>query len=188
MEKQRTVKTFEGKYVYLCPIEMNDLEDYYLFLSDSETGKFTGNQIIFTKQTAASWIEKISKPDSTRVDLMIISQETGQFLGEVVLNDIDSVNRSANIRIAISGQNNKGKGYGTEAMLLMLQYAFGTLNMHRIELGVYSFNGRAIHVYEKLGFKREGIQRDYLYFNYQYHDSIMMSILEHEFRELHMQP
>ncbi|MEC0212075.1 GNAT family protein [Paenibacillus ehimensis] len=185
MEQQGLVKTSEGKHIYLRPVEMSDLDDYYAYLSDPTTSRFTGTQKVFSRQTAASWIEHISKPDSSRVDLMIISQATDRLVGEVVLNDIDPVNRSANIRIAIAGQANQGKGYGTEAMLLMLHHAFGRLNLHRVELSVYAFNDRAIHVYEKLGFKREGIQRDCLFLNHQYHDAITMSILEHEFRELH---
>ena len=67
-------------------------------------------------------------------------------------------------------------------MLAVLNFGFGIYNLHRIELQVYSFNKRAIHVYEKLGFKREGVLRDYLYFNNQYHDAIVMSILETEFK------
>ncbi|GLI05476.1 aminoglycoside N(6')-acetyltransferase [Paenibacillus tyrfis] len=186
MEEQGVIKILEGKHIYLRPIEMDDLDDYYAYLSDPTTSRFTGTQKVFSRQTAANWIENISKPDSSRVDLMIVSQATDRLVGEVVLNDIDPVNRSANIRIAIAGQANQGKGYGTEAMLLMLHHAFGTLNLHRVELSVYAFNDRAIHVYEKLGFKREGVQRDYLYWNHQYHDAIIMSILEHEFRKLHM--
>ncbi len=62
---------------------------------------------------------------------------------------MDTVNRSANIRIGIQGSTFRGKGYGTEAMLLMLRVGFVSLNLHRIHLGVYTFNPRAIHVYEK---------------------------------------
>lgn len=185
MEKRSVVKVMEGKQIYLRPANVEDLEDYYQFLCDPESARLTGSQQIFSKQSAAGWLEKISTPDSSRVDLMIMTQDSDQLIGEVVLNDMDPVNRFANIRIGIGGQANRGKGYGTEALLLMLEYAFGTLHLHRVELGVFSFNDRAIHVYEKIGFKREGVQRDVLYLNHQYHDSIMMSILEHEFRELH---
>jgi RimJ/RimL family protein N-acetyltransferase len=65
----------------------------------------------------------------------------------------------------------------------MLGHGFNNLNLHRIELGVFDFNPRAIHVYEKLGFKREGVLRDYLFSDGAYHDQILMSILDHEYRE-----
>ncbi len=72
-------------------------------------------------------------------------------------------------------------------MKLLLHYAFGTINLHRVELAVFSFNERAIRSYEKLGFQREGVQREVLYYDYEYHDAISMSILAREFRQLHEQ-
>ena len=62
----------------------------------------------------------------------------------------------------------------------MVDYGFRELGLHRISLGVYDFNPRAIHVYEKMGFKREGIMRDALYWDGEYVDEIMMSVLSHE--------
>ena len=59
-----------------------------------------------------------------------------------------------------------------------------TLVARRYELNVFSYNDRALHVYEKLGFKREGVQRDAFYYDHEYHSSILMSILEDEFRTL----
>jgi RimJ/RimL family protein N-acetyltransferase len=54
-----------------------------------------------------------------------------------------------------------------------------------VAIGVVGFNEKAIHFWEKVGFKKEGIQRDGYYYNHKYHDFVMMSILEDEFRELH---
>ncbi|WP_370541814.1 GNAT family N-acetyltransferase [Alicyclobacillus sp. SO9] len=93
-------------------------------------------------------------------------------------------NRSGNFRIAINTQL-AGRGYGTEATAIMLEYGFGILNLHRIDLDVYSINERAIHVYEKVGFKREGVLRDAHYYNNTYYDTIIMSILEDEYRSGH---
>ncbi len=116
---------------------------------------------------------------------MIITKETGEFAGEVVLNDVDLINRSANTRIALDGARFTGKGYGSEAMLHMLRYGFNTMHLHRIHLGVCAFNPRAIHVYKKLGFRQEGIERDALYQDGEFHDMITMSMLEDEFRALY---
>ncbi len=75
------------------------------------------------------------------------------------------------------------QGYGREALLLMLEYGFGILNLHRIELEAYSYNERALHVYEGLGFKKEGVRREALYYDHEYHDIITMSLLEEEYRK-----
>jgi len=113
-------------------------------------------------------------------------RDTDEIIGDIAIQGIDSMNRNASIRIAISNNGHQGKGYGQEAMKLMLDYGFGILNLHRIELNVFAFNDRATHVYEKLGFVKEGVNRDALYYNHQYHDSITMSIFEDEYRALHL--
>lgn len=171
----------EGQKVYLRPIGAEDTEWYYHSLYDSETRKLTGTQRQYTKESIAAYIERKSQDDSS-VLLLIALRDNDELIGDIALQDIDVYNRNCNIRVAINSQAQTGKGYGSEAMRLMLDYGFGILNMHRIELNVFDYNSRAIHVYEKLGFKREGIQREALFYNHAYHDSITMSILEHEFR------
>jgi len=103
-------------------------------------------------------------------------------LGEVVILDIDPDNRCAHIRITLFDKAHLGKGYGTEAMRLAVDYGFRVLKLHRISLDVFDFNPRAIRVYEKIGFKQEGIQRDTLFYDGKYHSSIIMAILEDDWR------
>ncbi len=111
----------------------------------------------------------------------MVRQKDDALVGEVVLNEIDGRNRSSNFRIFIAAQYT-GRGYGTEATRLMLDYGFGMLNLHPIELDVYTINPRALHVYEKVGFVREGVKRQNWYYDHQYYDSIVMSMLEDDYR------
>lgn len=170
----------EGSAIRLRLARESDLDAYYSSLNDPESMRLTGTHSEFTREEIAAWIRKIKIPSEDRTDFLIVLHDTDEFLGEVVLNEMDPINRSANIRIVIGTQHH-GKGYGTEAMRLMLNYGFKTLKLHRIHLGVYVFNPRAVHVYEKIGFQREGMQRDVLYWEGEFHDMIMMSILEEEF-------
>lgn len=185
MTEKGTMFRIDGNSIYLRFIQESDLEEYYAFLQDPEMNRLTGSQKEFTRVEIVDWIKKISLKHEDRIDLMIMLKETDELLGEVVLNEIDPINRSANIRIGIQGTHHRGKGYGTEAIISMLRYGFKTVKLHRIHLGVYAFNPRAIHVYEKIGFQREGIQRDATYLDGKFHDMIIMSILEDEFRSLH---
>lgn len=178
----------EGRDILLRYAQESDLDEYYTFLQDPEMNRLTGSQSEITRDETAAWLKKISVISSDRVDFLIILKRTNELLGEVVLNEIDSSNRSANIRIGIQKNQHRGKGYGTEALIEMLRYGFNTLNLHRIHLGVFTFNPRAIHVYEKIGFRREGVERDSLYLEGVFHDMITMSILEDEFRSLHESP
>jgi RimJ/RimL family protein N-acetyltransferase len=63
---------------------------------------------------------------------------------------------------------------------LLLAYAFGCLSFHRVAIGVVGFNERAIRFYEKIGFKRGGLQRDGYFYDHRFYDFVMMSILEDE--------
>lgn len=181
----RIPRLLETKRIYLRPFESTDIDTYFPGLFDAEMRRLTGTQNSFTRTQVERYIENAAQDDS-RLMLLIALQENDQVIGEIALMDMHTKNRSAHIRIAIDHTEHQGKGYGSEALLLMLDYGFGICNLHRIELEVYAFNQRAIRTYEKLGFQREGLRRDALYYNHQYHDAIQMSMLENEFRERHV--
>ena len=149
-------------------------------LSDEESMRLTGTQQSFTFAQVEAYCQRIETAVD-RADYAIIRKEDEVYVGEVVLNQIDWENRSSNFRIALAGEAHFGKGYGSEATRLILHYGFATLHLHRIELEVYDFNPRAQHVYEKAGFVREGVRRDALLWDGEYHDAFVMSILEDEF-------
>lgn len=183
----RNFLELKGSLVYLKKLDKSYTEEYWQAFDASsiETMIFTGTQAVFSKSDLERYLESISS-DRSRVDFLIFSKDTNEIVGEVVLNEINRNNSSANIRILIFHKDNFGKGYGTEAMTLALHYGFGMLGLHRIELGVLPFNDRAVYTYEKIGFQREGILRDGEFFNHRYHDLIVMSMLEHEFREKYL--
>ncbi|BCG56836.1 aminoglycoside N(6')-acetyltransferase [Paenibacillus sp. URB8-2] len=178
----RTATRFlTGERVYLRPINAEDAEWYYHQLDGSETRRLTGTQKIYTKEQIERYVlEKAN--DASAVLLLIALNENDEMIGDIAIQDIDRMNRNANIRIDVSEERHQGNGYGREALLLMLEYGFGILNLHRIELEVYSYNKRALHVYEGLGFTKEGVRREALYYDHEYHDIITMSLLEEEYR------
>ena len=182
MNGMENVRFLEGKEVYLRPIEASDTDWYFSTLYDPETRRLTGTQMHHTREQIASYIEAKSQ-DRSSVLLIIATRSDDTPIGDIAIQDIDTMNRNANIRIALTN-GSQNRGYGTEALRLMLDYGFGILNLHRIELNVFSYNHRAMRVYEKVGFKQEGVQREALFYNHQYHDSILMSILEDEYRAL----
>lgn len=176
--------TLRGNSVYLKRLDVDMFEEIAKNLMNTsyQTKVLTSTPVVFTKSGIKNFIENAIK-DSSRVDFMIYSVATDEMLGDMALNEIDTRNRSCNIRIAIDSSSNYGKGYGQEAMKIALNYGFGMLNIHKVELSVLPSNERAIRVYEKLGFIREGIRRDAQFFNHKYHDMIMMGLLENEFLE-----
>ena len=114
---------------------------------------------------------------------MIEYKETGKTVGIVSLINIDYKNRSAECIIDIGVKNMWGKGIGTAAISLVLEFLFNELNLHRVYLQVFSFNERAIKLYEK-GFIHEGKFRQALYRRGKWHDIVIMSIMKKEYNQI----
>lgn len=180
MEQYEPIKFLEGRRIYLRPIEDEDLDLFYSTLWDKEGRKLTGTQTVFSRSGVQKWFENISA-DNSRIDLIICLQENNQPIGELAMLHINHQNRNAIVRISLFNREFWGNGYGTEAMSQLLNFGFEILNLHRVGLDVYSFNKRAIKAYEKLGFKREGVIRDEIFYDGEYHDSIIMGVLKSEF-------
>ncbi len=105
-------------------------------------------------------------------------------IGGIDLRGIAWTDRIAEIGIVIGVKEYWGKGYGTDAMRVLMRLAFDTMNLHRLWLRVFDFNPRAIRSYEKCGFRREGLLREDKFMRGRYHDALVMAILEHEYRAL----
>lgn len=114
----------------------------------------------------------------------IAERETLRYLGGIDLTDIDHTDRNAVLSMVIGAPEHRGKGYGSEAVQLILAYAFNTLNLHKISLTVYEKNGAALRCYLKNGFRPEGRIRDHMRVQGEYSDLIPMGILEGEYRRL----
>jgi len=173
-----------GKRVYLRALEKEDLICIQKWSNDPEIRKLTGEVASMGQADADKFLERVYN-DNTREWFVIIIKENEQLIGEAGLLRMFHAWRTTDISIIIGEKNAWGKGYGTESILLLLDYAFRCLNFHRVAIGVVGFNEKAIRFWEKVGFKKEGIQRDGYYYKHKYHDFVMMSILEDEFRELH---
>jgi RimJ/RimL family protein N-acetyltransferase len=139
---------------------------------NDEVNRFTGTHGTFTLEDYEAYIERTLN-DPNRYTRAIV--EDGKCIGEIVLNPIDDANRKSGLRIAL--WDGWGKGYGTAAIRHVLDHAFTERNLHRVDLEVYEFNERAIHVYKKCGFREEGRLRDVLLWDGVFHDAIVMSVL-----------
>ena len=173
-----------GKRVYLRALEKEDLIYIRKWSNDPEIRKLIGEVVSMSQADADKFLERVYS-DNTREWFVIVVKENDRVIGETGLLRMFPAWRTADISIIIGEKGAWGKGYGTEAILLLLDYAFRCLNFHRVAIGVVGFNKRAISFWKKIGFKKEGVQRDGYYYNHKYFDFVMMSILEDEFRELH---
>lgn len=154
------------------------------WLEDAEIRGLVGEVASMSEADSEKFLEKI-RADTERAWFMVVVKENNKVIGEAGLLRMDRAWRTTDISVIIWEREEWGKGYGSEAILLLLDYAFRHLNFHRVAIGVVGFNERALHFWEQVGFKKEGVQRDGYYYDGKYYDFVMMSILEDEFREFH---
>ncbi|MCR6705779.1 MAG: GNAT family N-acetyltransferase [Cellulomonas sp.] len=168
------VPTLRTPRLVLVPLGPEHLEDVWAGLHDEESNRLTGTRTVFTREVVAAHLERIGPADD-RADWAITLPD-GTYVGEVVLNELDEDDRCMNVRIALV-PGMPGRGYGTEAMVAVLDHAFDAVGLHRVELSVFDFNPRAQRSYQKAGFVVEGRQRDRLRWDGRWHDSILMAVL-----------
>lgn len=170
-----------GERIYLRPIEPDDVALLCQWANDPEMRGLIGETRPSTYATALEYYEKV-QADPSRLWLSVVVRETQQLIGETGLLRMFPAWRTTDWSLIIGSPAARGQGYGTEAAWLMLNYAFGHLSFHRVAVGVVGFNTPALRLYESLGFQREGLQRDGYYYNHRFHDFVMLSLLEDEFR------
>jgi RimJ/RimL family protein N-acetyltransferase len=176
----RHYKKIQGEKVYLSPIHSEDIEKMTEWLSDIEISR--GLSMAAKIITLESGRASLQSVDSDFFS--IVTQEGDRLIGTCGYWNTDGTQRQSEVIMMIGERNNLGKGYGTEAMKLLLEFGFNIRNLHSIRLRVYSFNKRGIRSYEKCGFKHAGCFREAGRIDGEYYDEILMDILEDEYRAL----
>ena len=176
---KRYVPKLVGTSVYLSPICVEDAPLYTAWLNDMEVLRYLelASQSISLESERGA-LESLAK----RHNYAIILAAEDRLIGNVGLLDLDSLNRRCEIGIFIGDKSCWGKGYGSEALRLLLGYAFDYLNMRNIMLRVYGHNERAIASYKKIGFTEMGRRRSALRREGREYDVIYMDVLDEEFR------
>ncbi|MFX0038400.1 MAG: GNAT family N-acetyltransferase [Promethearchaeota archaeon] len=175
----------KGKRVKLGPIKREYLESFLKWFNDPEIIQYLVPFRPMTRMAEEEWIENLkNREDNIHFSILIPQEDASDILiGNCGLHKIDWKNRVAEAGIAIGEKEYQNKGYGTEAMELLVDYGFNTVNLNRIELFTYVFNERALKLYKKIGFIEEGRKRQFFWSKGQYHDSIMMGILAEEWNK-----
>jgi RimJ/RimL family protein N-acetyltransferase len=172
-------KKLLGDRIYLSPRNTEDYEKFTEWLNDFETTDYLGRSgILMSLEGEREYLEKNNNPTST---FAIVTLDSDKLIGTVSLENIDAINRTATLGIFIGDKDYRSKGYGTEAIKLLLEYGFKYINLNNIKLDLMSFNERALKCYKKCGFKEYGRRRKCKFVNGKYYDSISMDILAEEF-------
>jgi [ribosomal protein S5]-alanine N-acetyltransferase len=168
-----------GEKLYLRPLDADDAPVMQPWVNDPEV---TRNLSVWRPMQVRDELEFIerSQRDSNGIVLGIVPRASDRLIGTAGLHRIDWKNRSAGFGIEIGVKEEWGKGFGAEATRLMVKHAFETMNLHRVWLQVYEFNLRGIRCYERAGFQREGVHRQFLFADGRYWDALTMAVLREE--------
>ena len=174
-------KKLVGERIYLSPRNIEDVEKFTEWMNDFEVTDYTGRSSeIMSLEEEKKYLQDNNNPEAT---FAIVTLGEDKLIGTVGLENINHTHRVASLGIFIGDKDYLSKGYGTEAIRLLLDYGFNYINLHRIQLHVMSFNERALKCYKKCGFKETGLLRENRFVNGKYYDTISMDILENEFTE-----
>ena len=177
----RPIINIEGTRVALGPMSREIVPFYQRWVNDFETLRSLAMPPIpMTLEAETAWYESVTTSSSTFV-FTIYERDTWLPIGNTNLTAIDYRNGTCSFGIMIGEPSARGKGYGTEATSLMLDYAFTALGLRNVVLTVYEFNLAAQRVYEKAGFRSIGRRRKCRYMGGEFWDEIFMDCLASEF-------
>ena len=175
---------FQGELVKLVAEDVPKMaEAFYRWGRDTEYLRLLEMEPCIPRsiKTIQAWLEKELRKDPPSFYLfMIRTLQDDRLIGDIDLGGVDWVNGDAFVGIGLGEREYWGNGYGTDAMRVVLRYAFTELNLHRVSLDVFEYNPRACRSYEKAGFTLEGRAREYLHREGRRWDLIFMGILREE--------
>nr|QCO92854.1 hypothetical protein [uncultured bacterium] len=174
-----------GSTVRLRAIERQDLPYFVAWLNDPEVRKNLLVHIPLSQVQEDGWFEQnLRRPlEEQPLGIEARTGEGWKLIGNCGFGNLDWRNRGAEIGIFIGDKSFWNKGYGTQAIGLMVKYGFNTLNLNRIYLNVFETNLRGIRCYEKAGFVSEGRLRQAIFQDGQFIDMLVMSVLRSEWSD-----
>jgi RimJ/RimL family protein N-acetyltransferase len=173
-----------GQRVYLRPFQRADAPVLVRCMNDPAVRRALLLERPITLEEEEEFLARLAG-NKELVLLGVVARDGDRLVGSTGLSAIQPSSRQAQFGIFIGGPEEWGKGYGTEATELMVGYGFETLNLNRIWLHVFEDNLRAIRIYEKLGFAREGLLRQAVFREGRYLDEVSMAVLQEEWRRGH---
>jgi RimJ/RimL family protein N-acetyltransferase len=142
-------------------------------------GADTRNLKSITDEQAKAWVDNIASHPAAWV-----IEHQGRAIGEILLDNFVEADQRAGLIIGILDKDALGKGLGTEAIKAVAEFCFYVLGLHKLSMRVLSFNTRAIRAYERVGFVREGLERESAFIGGVWYDDVIVGLLKRDFDAL----
>ncbi len=169
-----------GDQVKLVPTIREDMPEFARWAQDIEGQRLLRRGLVypFTLQEIERWFS--GERDEHFFSFSIRTLDDDQLVGQLAIKDVMWQARNCSFFILIGDKSDRGKGYGTDAVQVMLKYCFQEMNLYRVGLEVMEYNPAAIRSYKNAGFTEEGRLRHFVYRDGVYYDIVLMSILRQE--------
>ena len=173
-------KKYESDRIYLAPVTVDDYETFTRWINDETLAKGIGNfKQCITENKEKEWLENASQSENH--NFLIIRKSDNKLIGSYGLEIKDSVSRRFHIGGFIGDIEDRGKGYGTEALKLITKFAFEILNAKTIYSGIYSFNEASLKAAKKAGYTIAGKYRDAYFYNGEFYDEYCIEITKEDY-------
>ena len=168
------------KQIYFRPVSIDDIDNGWLdWINDPTVNKFLVHKKPTRHNDLVKYLDESQPPSVYMFAVCLVDND--QYVGNVRLSSIDWVNRHASYGRLIGNGNMRGRGIGTEVLILLLYYSFYLLNLNRVFSGVIANNIASIRSNEKAGLVREGVLKESAYINGAYEDSIIFGLTRKDF-------
>ena len=173
------MKTLKGKNIYLRALEPNDLEFVYAVENDESIWNVSNTQTPYSRFLIRQYLENAHQDiyEAKQLRLAICKDQDFPAIGLIDLFDFDPKNNRAGIGILILNQDNRNSGVGSEALELLLNYAFTHLNLHQLYANIDTENEISISLFTKFGFQKIGIKKQWNLVNGTYKDEALFQLI-----------
>ncbi|MDN3725423.1 GNAT family protein [Aequorivita sp. SDUM287046] len=171
--------TLKGTKIFLRALEPSDLDFLYILENDESLWEVSNTTIPYSKYILKQYLENSHRDifDVKQLRLVICENESKTVVGFIDLFDFEPKHSRVGIGIAIFSEENKRKGFASEALKLTCNYAFTHLNIHQIFAGITTENHSSIQLFEKAGFERTGIKKDWIFSKGRYKSEYLYQLI-----------
>ncbi|UII79232.1 GNAT family N-acetyltransferase [Flagellimonas sp. CMM7] len=166
--------SLKGEQIYLRALEPKDLDFLYQLENDTSIWEISGTLKPYSKKVLQLYLENAHRDiyDVKQLRLCICNKND-DCIGLIDLFDFDPKNRRAGIGIVITKTEDRNKGVGAEAISLLCNYAFSILDLHQLYANILEENKASIHLFEKLGFTKIGVKKEWVRTNSGFKNEII---------------
>jgi len=166
-----------GERIYLREVRLSDVnEDYYRWMNDPDVTQYLESRFYPNSLEGLRDYVTGKLGDRDNVFLAVVLKDGDRHIGNIKLGPINWIHRFADVGIMLGDKSSWGKGYASEAISLVVDYAFRKLNLHKVTAGCYCSNQRSLRAFEKAGFQVEGTLKEHYRLDGQYIDAMLLGI------------